>query len=73
MSPQQRVLLEVTWEALENSNIVPDQLFNTPGGVFIGACGFDYGPWNAGGLEEVDAYSLTGGSLSVIAGRVSWV
>ena len=43
MDPQQRFLLELTWEALEHALIAPTELVGTPAGVFIGLCNSDYG------------------------------
>jgi len=75
LSPQQRLLLEVAWEALEDANLPPARLFGSRTGVFIGQCGFDEGPWNTSGArapDEIDLYSLTGTTLSITAGRLSY-
>jgi acyl transferase domain-containing protein len=75
LSPQQRLLLEVAWETFEDANLPPAELFGSSMGVFIGQCGFDEGPWNATGPrrpEEIDLYSLTGTTLSITAGRLSY-
>ena len=43
LDPQQRMLLEVSWEALENAGIASSTLFGSKTGVFLGICSFDYG------------------------------
>lgn len=75
MDPQQRLLLEVSWEALENANIVPGALLNSSTGVFTGVTSTEYAAWSlwSGDEQRIDAYSGTGGSLSVAAGRLSYV
>src|ERR1700677_3612377 len=70
MDPQQRVLLEVSWEALERAGIEPGTLRGTQTGVFVGAFGSDYG---VGQAEAADGYLLTGRAASVISGRVSYL
>ncbi|MGE5695634.1 MAG: type I polyketide synthase [Candidatus Sericytochromatia bacterium] len=72
MDPQQRLLLEVTWEALEHAGIAADSLRHTQTGVFAGACLGEYGYLASTDLSQVDAYSGTGGALSIIANRVSY-
>jgi phthiocerol/phenolphthiocerol synthesis type-I polyketide synthase A len=73
MDPQQRLLLEVTHEALEHAGIAPPALRHTETGVFVGACQGEYGYLASADLSEVDAWSGTGGALSIIANRVSYV
>jgi phthiocerol/phenolphthiocerol synthesis type-I polyketide synthase A len=72
MDPQQRLLLEVTSEALENAGIAPQSLRHTQTGVFAGACNGEYGALSASELSAVDAWSGTGGALSIIANRLSY-
>ena len=72
MDPQQRLLLEVAWEALENAGIPPTSLRRTQTGVFAGACAADYAYLASNDLTQVDAWSNTGGALSIIANRLSY-
>lgn len=75
MDPQQRILLEVSLEALENAGQAPDQLINSATGVFVGIGTSDY--WfkimKSGDPKTIDGYLATGGSHSVASGRVSYI
>ena len=73
MDPQQRLLLEVTNEALEHAGIAPQSLRHSQTGVFAGACLGEYGYLAASDLSAVDAWSGTGGAMSIIANRLSYV
>ncbi|ORV83207.1 type I polyketide synthase [Mycolicibacterium iranicum] len=73
MDPQQRLLLEVTHEALEHAGIAADSLAETRTGVFAGASAGDYAQMGSADLSGVDAWFGTGGSISIIANRVSYV
>jgi hypothetical protein len=42
MDPQQRLMLELAWEALEDAGIRPERLHDARTGVFIGAIADDY-------------------------------
>lgn len=73
MDPQQRLMLELAWHTLEDAGIAPDSLSGSRTGVFIGVGNSDYGRALFGDAERIDAYAGSGGSLAVLAGRVSYV
>jgi acyl transferase domain-containing protein/protein-L-isoaspartate O-methyltransferase/acyl carrier protein len=74
MDPQQRWLLEVSWEALENAGESPDRLEGSKTGVFVGICSTDYAQiMMAGDQEAYDVYVATGGSHAIASGRLSYV
>jgi acyl transferase domain-containing protein/acyl carrier protein len=74
MDPQQRILLELSWEALEMSGMDVERLKGTPTGVFLGVCLSDYAllELNAPDPSGINAYSGSGGVLSVAAGRIAY-
>ncbi|MFE4917242.1 type I polyketide synthase, partial [Streptomyces sp. NPDC056652] len=70
MDPQQRLVLETSWEALERAGILPEALSESRTGVYLGSMGSDYG--TDSGLGDLDGYVSTGNAGSVISGRVSY-
>jgi acyl transferase domain-containing protein len=72
MDPQQRILLETTWEALERANINPTQLHHTPTGVFIGIIPQTYGPPLHQATPHIQGYLLTGTTTSLASGRIAY-
>ncbi|NJR67160.1 MAG: hypothetical protein HC772_20535 [Leptolyngbyaceae cyanobacterium CRU_2_3] len=77
MDPQQRILLEVSWEALERAGHRVNRLAEEPIGVFIGNDGQDYQRLLARHLEHHPTSSLatylgTGVALSSIPGRIAY-
>jgi malonyl CoA-acyl carrier protein transacylase len=72
MEPQQRVLLETVWEALEHAGHPPSKLAGSKTGVFIGISGHDYSLLQNGNIDYIDAYAGTGNALSIAANRLSY-
>jgi amino acid adenylation domain-containing protein len=74
LDPQHRLLLEVTWEALESAGLIPTRLKGGRTGVFVGLSGDDYSlaHRHSGDLTAIDAYSLTGSTASTAAGRIAY-
>ena len=73
MDPQQRLLLEMVWEALEDGAQIPDSLAKTDCGVYIGISGTDYADSRLDDPASGDAYTMTGGTLSIAANRISYM
>jgi acyl transferase domain-containing protein/acyl carrier protein len=71
VDPQQRMALEVTWEALESANIVIDNLKGTSCGVFMGVSTDDYADIVKNNTD-ITAYTNSGLGRSVLAGRISY-
>ncbi len=73
MDPQQRLILEVSWEALENAGVVPSSLSGSRTGVFIGIGNYDYGILMSKNPDQINAYDGTGNSLGIAANRLSYL
>ncbi|TXS35120.1 beta-ketoacyl synthase N-terminal-like domain-containing protein, partial [Streptomyces sp. t39] len=68
LDPQQRMLLEVAWEAMENAGLPAGKLSGTQTGMYLGIMWQDYRDWLAG---APDAYWTTGNGHNFAAGRVA--
>ncbi|KOV35255.1 hypothetical protein ADK60_09985 [Streptomyces sp. XY431] len=68
--PQQRLVLELAWEALEDAGILPAALAGRRAGVFVGAIAGDWSTLTAG-ADAITRHSLTGVNRGLIANRVS--
>ncbi len=74
MDPQQRILLQVVYEAIEDAGMRLEDLQKCRTGVFVGVMNLDYGALVAdkSNYPNIDQFSSTGGSMSIIANRVSF-
>ncbi|WP_189307858.1 type I polyketide synthase, partial [Streptomyces cinerochromogenes] len=71
MDPQQRLLLETSWEAFERAAIDPTGLGGRDIGVFVGVNSHDY-TVRMHHATDAEGFRLTGGSGSVVSGRVAY-
>ncbi|TGB13614.1 SDR family NAD(P)-dependent oxidoreductase, partial [Streptomyces palmae] len=73
MDPQQRQILELSWETLERAGIDPRSVRETETAVFVGAAAQGYGgPLDQAALGT-EGYRFTGDAQSVLSGRVAYV
>ncbi|MGC0314910.1 acyltransferase domain-containing protein [Kitasatospora acidiphila] len=75
MDPQQRLVLELAWEALEDAGIAPHSLVGSDTGVFMASCWGDYAALAhyRGPDSQITPHTATGMHDGIIANRVSYV
>ncbi|MEU6148922.1 type I polyketide synthase [Actinosynnema sp. NPDC047251] len=71
MDPQQRVLLETAWEALEHAGVPPHSLAGTDTGVYVGFCTADYGRRLLEDLPGIEAWTGIGAATCALADRIA--
>ncbi|MHA7651300.1 sulfolipid-1 biosynthesis phthioceranic/hydroxyphthioceranic acid synthase [Mycobacterium sp. ML4] len=72
IDPQHRLLMQVSWEAVEHAGMPPHSLDNSLTGVFVGMCHDDYAHVTDAAGALGDPYGFTGTALSMASGRVSY-
>ncbi|MFE3140958.1 type I polyketide synthase [Streptomyces scopuliridis] len=73
MDPQQRLVLELAWEALEDAGIVPAALRDSRTAVFVGTLRDDYAALlYQHGSRAITQHTMAGVNRGVIANRVSY-
>ena len=73
IDPQQRILLELAWESLEDAGILPARLTSQFVGVYVGIFLDEY--WDLqryAAPSSVGMHTNTGGTLSIAANRISY-
>jgi acyl transferase domain-containing protein len=73
MDPQHRMMIEVSYEALENAGIPLHQLAGTRTGVFMGQWTSDYREMLFRDAETAPKYTASGSSKTSLANRISWL
>jgi acyl transferase domain-containing protein/NADPH:quinone reductase-like Zn-dependent oxidoreductase len=72
LDPQQRILLEIAFEALEDAGIKHKKLSGTKTGVYIGLWTSDFEHRLANSGDDLDVYSTTGSGRYAASGRISF-
>ena len=72
MDPQQRLCLELAYEAIEDAGIDAGRLAGEPVGVFVGGSSWDYLNLHVADPASTDAYSMTGVTLCSLSNRISY-
>ncbi len=79
MEPQQRLMIEVTWDALDDAGIPPESILGERVAVILGYMAEDYSRERAGVLGEAavyrghDVFTVGGMSHAVLSGRISYL
>lgn len=71
LDPQQRLVLEVAWEALEDAGYPLEKVAGTRMGVFTGASSHDY--YDIQDLDSITTHSVTGWAMCMTSNRISYV
>jgi acyl transferase domain-containing protein/NADP-dependent 3-hydroxy acid dehydrogenase YdfG/acyl carrier protein len=72
VDPRQRLILETSWEALEDANIPPLELAGSQTSVYVATLTDDYGSFVFSDPSRIEAYSGMGTAHSIIANRLSY-
>lgn len=73
MDPQQRLVLELVWHALEDAGHAPSKLVGSATGIYLGIANNDYGRALFARPELIDPYFSPGNAYSVASGRVAYL
>lgn len=73
MDPQQRMLIEVSYEALESAGISLPKVAGSRTGVYVGVFTHDYYEMLRKDAENMPTFTVHGTASTAMAGRLSWL
>ncbi|PST21171.1 beta-ketoacyl synthase [Rhizobium sp. JAB6] len=73
MDPQQRILLNIVWRALEDANLPIDGFEGQRVGVYVGASSLEYGNLTLEDPASGSPHFMTGNTLSIVSNRISHI
>jgi acyl transferase domain-containing protein len=73
MDPQQRKLLEVTFEALQNAGTTMEEVSGSSTGVYVANFSVDYQPGQTRDPDYIHRYTATGSGATVMSNRISHI
>ncbi|KAB2571677.1 Reducing polyketide synthase PKS2 [Lasiodiplodia theobromae] len=72
LDPQQRILLECAYEALENAGVPKESVIGSNTGVFVGGAASDYRLGNLRDADHTPMFDITGNHESILSNRISY-
>ncbi len=72
MSPSQKIMMELTWEAYEHSSLKKSEFYGSKTGVYIGNIWAGFEHLRKSRKSEINNFSATGQSANIIANRISY-
>ena len=72
MDPQQRIVLEVAYEALENAGLPLEKIQGSNTGVYVATFTHDYELMNNKDPLDLPKYLLTGIGQAILSNRISY-
>lgn len=72
MDPQQRMLMEIVYEAMEASGLTLEGLMGSDTSVFVGVMCADYEALQLRDIDSMPTYFATGGARSILSNRISY-
>jgi acyl transferase domain-containing protein/acyl carrier protein len=73
LDPQQRQMLEITWEALEDAGFVPSELSGSKTGVFLGVFTLDYKVLQFSDFKTIGTHTAVGSMMTMLSNRISYI
>lgn len=73
IDPQQRIQLEVAYEALENAGIPMDRVRGSDTAVYVAVFSQDYAQMQFKDLDDLPKYHMTGTGNAIVSNRISYL
>ena len=73
IDPQQRMLLEITYEALENAGVPIEMLQGSETAVQVAIFSQDYASMQLKDMDDIPKYHMTGTGNAVASNRISYI
>ncbi|WP_379129602.1 type I polyketide synthase [Paenibacillus sp. sgz500958] len=73
IDPQQRQMLEIVWEALEDAGIKPSSISGSKTGVFIGGFTLDYKILQFADVSQIGTHAAVGSMMTMLSNRISYI
>lgn len=73
IDPQQRQMLELTWEAFEDAGYKPLEYRHSSTGVFIGGFTLDYKILQFADTDDIGTHTAVGSMMTMLSNRISYI